>query len=211
MIKISNTRPTGLRTRPTQERSRKTFDAILTAASELLIEKGWDGFNTNTLAERAGCRVATLYRYFPDKLAVITTLADTVVAQWDLELAQIADAADPDTDLRELWPRILQHFVALLKTQPAAFAIRQAMQAVPELRAIDQADNQRLAESFASILQSRLPNLPRKAAITTARTLIETAVTIMDLALSAKDGEAHLDALLSMHRAYLSELYANYA
>ena len=112
---LSSSRSVTLRARPTQERSRKTFDAILSAAAELLIESGWDGFNTNLLAERAGCRVATLYRYFPDKLAVVSTLAEAVISQWDGAFAEIASDLKMGRDLRQVWPEFLHRFIDILR------------------------------------------------------------------------------------------------
>lgn len=202
----------GLRARPSQARSRKTFDAILTAAADLLSEAGWEGFNTNLLAERAGCRVATLYRYFPDKLAVVSTLAETVVAAWDAELAEVAEDLSKAGDLRIIWPKFTAHFLSVLKHDPSALAVRKAMQAVPELRAIDQEDNRRLADVFAQALCEHLPRLTEPHATSVARVLIETEVAVIDLALSAVDEEAArlLRQIETMHLAYFDRLYADY-
>ena len=72
-----STRPGNhLRNVPTQARSRETFEKILATAVELLDELGWDGFNTNLLAERAGVRVSAVYRYFPNKEAVLAEVFD---------------------------------------------------------------------------------------------------------------------------------------
>ena len=47
---------------------------ILETAAELVDEVGVVGFTTNLLAERAGIRVRTIYRYFPSKLGVLNAL-----------------------------------------------------------------------------------------------------------------------------------------
>lgn len=205
-------RSKALRARPTQDRSRKTFDAILAAAAGLLTETGWEGFNTNLLAERAGCRVATLYRYFPDKLAVVSTLAEQVVADWDREFEKIADAFEDSGDLRDVWPEFSQRFVSILKHTPSALAVRKAMQAVPELRAIDQADNIRLAQAFASAFRAHLPGLTEARAVSAVRVLIETEVAVVDLAMTAPEPEASLllADLEAMHLAFFDRLYAVY-
>ncbi len=64
---------TQTRRRPRQARSKATVDAILEAATRIL-EAG-DAFTTNHVAERAGVSVGTLYQYFPDKAAIVQTLA----------------------------------------------------------------------------------------------------------------------------------------
>lgn len=48
---------------------------ILEAAAQLLEGVGESGFNTNAVAKRAGVSIGTLYRYFPDKQAIIIALA----------------------------------------------------------------------------------------------------------------------------------------
>ena len=72
-----------LRTKPTQVRSAAKFDRILDTAIILLETEGWDGFTTNALAERAGIGIQTLYRYFPNKLSVVATLARRVILEWN--------------------------------------------------------------------------------------------------------------------------------
>lgn len=52
------------------------MDIVLDAAAQLLERDGEPGFNTNALAERAGVSIGTIYRYFPDKRAVLAALAD---------------------------------------------------------------------------------------------------------------------------------------
>ena len=74
--------------KPRQERAKRTYEAILTAAAELLVEVGVERISTNLVAERAGITVPALYRYFPNKYAVLHALGaglmdaqDTVI--WD--------------------------------------------------------------------------------------------------------------------------------
>ena len=72
-----------LRTKPIQARSAAKFDLILDTAVVLLETEGWDGFSTNVLAERAGVGIQTLYRYFPNKLSVVATLAQRIIQEWN--------------------------------------------------------------------------------------------------------------------------------
>jgi AcrR family transcriptional regulator len=61
---------------PRQARAKASVDAILEAAAQLLESRGEAGFNTNAVAERAGVSIGTLYRYFPDKRAILAALAE---------------------------------------------------------------------------------------------------------------------------------------
>lgn len=59
---------------PTQARSWATYNAILEAATYILIEQGYETLTTNHVAERAGVSIASLYQYFPNKESLVATL-----------------------------------------------------------------------------------------------------------------------------------------
>jgi AcrR family transcriptional regulator len=50
-----------------QERSRRSYEALLTAAEELFAVHGYDAIGTPEIAHKAGVSVGTFYRYFDDK------------------------------------------------------------------------------------------------------------------------------------------------
>ena len=62
------------RKRPRQERGRATVEAILQAATYILIKSGWEALNTNAVAERAGVNISSLYQYFPNKESIVSEL-----------------------------------------------------------------------------------------------------------------------------------------
>ena len=57
--------------KPQQERAKRTYEAILASAAKLLVEVGIERISTNLIAEEAGITVPALYRYFPNKYAVL--------------------------------------------------------------------------------------------------------------------------------------------
>jgi len=60
--------------KPRQRRSRVTYNAILEATTQLLIERGYAATTTNHIAERAGISIGSLYQYFPNKEAIAVEL-----------------------------------------------------------------------------------------------------------------------------------------
>lgn len=60
-----------LRVLPVQERAKKQLLSIQEAATSVINEKGRDRFTTNDVAEKAGCSIGTVYRYFPDRVALL--------------------------------------------------------------------------------------------------------------------------------------------
>ena len=61
---------------PTQKRSRERFESILACAVEVMAEKGSEAFRMSDIVERTGIAFGSLYQYFPDKTAIIGTLAE---------------------------------------------------------------------------------------------------------------------------------------
>lgn len=61
---------------PVQRRSRERVEQILKVAAELLAEGGVDALTTRSLAEHTGIPVATIYRYFANRDAIIAAYLD---------------------------------------------------------------------------------------------------------------------------------------
>jgi AcrR family transcriptional regulator len=86
---------------PRQARATQTASAILEAAAQILEARRLAGFTTNTVAERAGVSVGTLYQYFADKNAILLALArqEVEAALLDVDRA-LSGAVDPAPDGR---------------------------------------------------------------------------------------------------------------
>jgi AcrR family transcriptional regulator len=74
---------------PSQDRAKATVEAIVEAAAYILVRDGWEKFTTNSVAERAGVNIASLYQYFPNK--------NSIVAELQRRHIEKGRAAYPDT------------------------------------------------------------------------------------------------------------------
>lgn len=63
-----------LRNEPVQKRSTARLAAIEAAAEQAIAEEGVDKFTTADIARIAGCSIGTIYRYFPDRVAILDRL-----------------------------------------------------------------------------------------------------------------------------------------
>jgi AcrR family transcriptional regulator len=63
-----------MRRMPQQARSQRRVDLILDTAADLFAEIGYESATTNSIAERAGISIGSLYRYFSDKDAILHAL-----------------------------------------------------------------------------------------------------------------------------------------
>ena len=66
-----------VRKAPGQARSKETVNVILEASARILESEGLRGFNTNSVAVKAGVSVGSLYQYFPNKDAILLALIDS--------------------------------------------------------------------------------------------------------------------------------------
>lgn len=80
--------PTGPEFR--QERSRRSYQALLDAAEELFTTQGYDAVGTPEIAQKAGVSVGTFYRYFDDKHEVyLEIMRRTMVAAYNETLEHL--------------------------------------------------------------------------------------------------------------------------
>lgn len=70
------------RRKPSQKRSKITYNSILEVSPRLLIELGYENTTTDRIAEKAGVSIGTLYEYFSDK--------DHIFQEWVNYKMQIA-------------------------------------------------------------------------------------------------------------------------
>lgn len=134
MAAVENTRKI-----PRQERARDTVDVVLEAAAQLLEATGEAGFNTNAVAERAGVSIGTLYRYFPDKQAILRALAlRETEAHRDRVMAALAGGQGVARDR------------AMIRAFVQAFAGRHRARRIAASALLASADHAELAAKFAA-------------------------------------------------------------
>lgn len=87
------------RRKPVQYRAVAKVATILEAAVRVLQESGLAGYNTNTIAARAGVSIGSLYQYFPSKDAITAALVVQWYEQKVADMAQLVEAtADTSAD-----------------------------------------------------------------------------------------------------------------
>lgn len=76
------------RREPVQKRSRQRVEEILLASADLLAKSGKpEDLTTTSVSKRSGVPVATIYRYFADRSAIIAALIDKELDEMDRLIA----------------------------------------------------------------------------------------------------------------------------
>lgn len=147
------------RRKPVQERAIRSRAHILHTAGNLLDEVGLDAFNTNLLAERADVRVRTVYRYFPNKWAVVAAIGEDLfelLAKWTQPFFDII--ATPGSDWERQLPKMIQDWGERLSRHPGGWAVLQALNIIPVLREMDRQAFDDLADQWRSAILQRVPD-----------------------------------------------------
>jgi AcrR family transcriptional regulator len=118
----SKTPPAGgnppVRRAPVQERSQETVQRIYDAASRLLARGlPMEELTTGQIATEAGVSVGALYRFFPDKQAIVDAVATKSIEQFQAELIGRFMLAPP-TDGPALLGVAIDAFMAFLESHP---------------------------------------------------------------------------------------------
>ncbi len=135
---------TTVRQRPEQARSKLRVEQVLDAARELIAERGIDPTTITAIADRAGMAVTALYRYFPNKVAIIRELA---VQTFEHDgRAVVAPILSTDAPVEDLVRQGVVGYWQLNQQEPFRRNLRIAVQADAELAALDAEDNRLNAE-----------------------------------------------------------------
>lgn len=149
---------------PAQRRSRETYDRILTVAGGLLEEVGMERISTNMVAERAGISPAALYRYFPNKYALVVALAEGLASASNATIVEWIEAGGLEThDLDEAVARnyeIQKRVTDIIRAYPGGPWIARALRALPALRDVANRARRDVVDQLFAIQRRRYPHVP---------------------------------------------------
>jgi AcrR family transcriptional regulator len=160
---------------PTQQRSRERFEKILECAAALMAEKGSEAFRMSDVVERSGVPFGSLYQYFPDKTAIIGTLAERYNAIGRDCVRRDLAAVRTARDMHPVLCRITDSYYRMFMDVPVMRDIWQATQADRALQKLDEEDGVYLAGLLADALRRIAPDAPG-AALASFSQLIMTLI-----------------------------------
>lgn len=112
-----------IRNEPVQARSTARLATLLDSAAAVIDEIGYERLTTAMVAERAGASIGTVYRYFPDRIAVLQSLAarnsERLMGRVAAELVPARHASATDALLA-----ILDAMTELFRTEPGYRSVR---------------------------------------------------------------------------------------
>ena len=136
---------------PVQQRAHRQRDKILKATSELLETVGVDELTTIRVAEAVGISVGTLYHYFPNKHAILHSLAENWIETVLNELEEIGQRDLSNVAIKDFVVLITGVFEALFIKHSPLLPLINAINTLPELNSLKVEFKQKLIKALGEI------------------------------------------------------------
>lgn len=182
---------------PMQKRSKERVERMLAAASALIAEMGSDNLKMSEVAERADVPIGSLYQFFPDKAAIVRTLAERCHQASRQCIEEGLKDARTVPQFRRAFSDLYDIYYGMFLAEPVMRDIWSAMQADRSLAVVELAESRTNADVTAEVLMRLKP----KAA---PEELRSSAFLVMTL------GEAAIRLAISVERAEGDRLIEGY-
>lgn len=189
-----------LRRAPSQARSRERVEKMLAAAVTIIATKGSDALRMSEVAEAAGVSIGSLYQFFPDKAAIIRTLAARYNEEGRRCIADELAGVSDSGSLRAAFGRLIDIYYAAFLAEPERRDIWSGMMADPTLRAFELAESRGNAAILAAAMTRVRPRTKRQDIDAAALAIMALGEQAMRLAVSLPraEGDAVIEAYKRM-------------
>ena len=189
-----------VRLAPRQQRAHDTVRTILSVSAALIEESGYDGYNTNAVAVRSGFSVAVIYRYFPNKEAILMALWKEVQVDRYRYVLELLRQFPTITDYDHFSRTILLLLRKVRTVQPGSRAIRKVVPAVPALAAIERDVSLECLAALKHGLADRYPRMTEAEAEASSLTLFSMMPGLVDATLDLANPEIEAKIIESNSR-----------
>ncbi|MGH8387625.1 MAG: TetR/AcrR family transcriptional regulator [Pseudomonas sp.] len=192
--------PEPSRRNPTQQRSRERQERILAVATQLIASKGSDQLKMSEIAERCEISIGSLYQYFPDKSAVIRTLAERYNVQSRRCIEQALGAVEDEQGLQSAYSDLLDEYYEIVLATPAMRDIWSGMQADKQLLALELEESRIAGRILAQAIMRVYPQSDEQQVEASAFLIWHLGEATMRLAISctAQEGRELVEAFRRM-------------
>jgi AcrR family transcriptional regulator len=191
---------------PAQQRATETYEKILLATAQTLCDVGIERLSTNLVCERAGLTPPALYRYFPNKYALLSVLGDRLLEKqneridhWITPELLTSSSQALEKALSEL---ILDTYRVTHATLGGMWTLK-ALRAVPALEHVRLDSHRRVATVQAQVMADAFPQVDPQVLLTVARVVVEmihaTVELLFDESLDPEQVCAMVAAMIASH------------
>lgn len=189
---------------PLQKRALATRQRILDATLELLTKASIDRISTNAIAQQAGVNIASLYKYFADKHAILGELALAFGQRQSAMICNYLDTVDPATSMEQICDGMVDCYINDTLHNPALVNLQRSLIIYPELQQAYRATSHEISKAIAPHLERWGIHMSEEQRSLTMLCLGEVSTALQDLALSRDTAydPAVIDEMKLIFRAY---------
>jgi AcrR family transcriptional regulator len=150
-----------MKKQPEQQRATETFELILDVTARTLEDVGIDRLSTNLVCERAGLSPPALYRYFPNKYALLHELGRRLMQKQNELIPHWITGevlAGSREQLQAALEGLLLDTFRVTKETVAGLWVTRALRAVPALARVRLDSHNEVAQAHAVLLATVLPS-----------------------------------------------------
>ena len=167
-------------TKPQQQRAIETTNRILEAAYDIVAFDGYQALTTNSVAERAGVNIRSVYRYFEDKNAIILHLAhkerDTRALAFGEKFRDLVGEQNIESWVQDTLRIALNFRMA----DPRANSLYKILRALPEFEEFTRQADAEIAEGLGRAIRLRFPSISVKKSQYAARICYDLAQSFIN-------------------------------
>ncbi|EFQ62967.1 MULTISPECIES: TetR/AcrR family transcriptional regulator [Pseudomonas] len=169
---------------PAQQRSTETYERILVATAQTLCDVGIERLSTNLVCECAGLTPPALYRYFPNKYALLSVLGERLLEKQngliDNWITPQLLSGPPEALESALAELILDTYRVTQATLGGMWILK-GLRAVPALEHVRLDSHRKVSAAQAQILAAIFPQADPQQLATAARVAVEMIHATIEL------------------------------
>ncbi len=167
---------------PAQARSRERYERILDAATAVIAEVGYEAATTEAIAERAETSIGSVYRFFPNKLAMFQALIPRYL---DKTRALFDSLVTPEA-FTQPWQSLVERGIDLFADfqlkEPGFRAVWMSIKVTDQLLVEGDEVNQEFARRLELTLQFQAPSLDAAQRRVVAMVVVEIVSAMLVVA-----------------------------
>lgn len=169
---------------PAQQRATETYERILEVTAQTLADVGIERLSTNLVCERAGLTPPALYRYFPNKYALLSELGQRLMQaqneRVDRHMTLEVFAGGLEDLERAMEGLILDTYEATVQTVGGVWIMR-ALRAVPALQQVRLASHAAVTKEQTKLLAQAFPDVHPAELQLVSRIVVELVYATVEL------------------------------
>lgn len=176
---------------PRQLRSQQRVEQILAAAKDIIATKGTAGLTIVEIAQVAGITAGSMYQYFPNKAAIIETLASQYLDEFRKQIEEALNVVpDSKADMLDLLGVLLMTYYQVHRDDPVVRDVLMGVSVDKSLYDLNEADTKLNVEAILRVAQPFYGKVPERTLRMHVRLIIEIVATATRLAVKmpSQDG-----------------------